>query len=596
MLKRLLLVALATSACEQTSSGTPPPDAGALDAAGGAGGVGGVGGGAGGAAGGAGGAGGGVADATPADGAVDDAGVAADAAVFDAALPDAALPLPAAEPMPLRRLSRVELANTLRDLLGDDGGAVELLPPDVESLGFDNQATSQAVPDLLAERYLTLAETVTERIDLAALAPCAEGSEGAACAREFFNGFVPLAFRRPAEPEEIDRFVESYTLGAAEGGAGGGHTAGLAFALQHLLNSPHFLYRVETTGEPVTRPDGVVVTPLDGHALAVRLSYFLWRTMPDAELMRAAAAGELATAEGVRAQAQRMLDDPRAAAMIADFHGQWLGVDHLPVIEKDAAFFPGFDAARAALQAEAQAFAVDVFLSENGTLTDLLTASHAFVSPETAAIYGVDAPAAPLTRVELDPTLRAGLLTLPGVLAVHAQSTRTSPVLRGYFVREQLFCGGVPPPPPGTDTSVPFLDPANPDFENDPFAETMANPECVGCHRLMNPIGQAFERFDASGRYAPDRTGREIPVAGELFRSDVDGLFEGPVELARRLAASDQVADCVTTHWWRFAHGHKEREPDAAQLADVRARFRNHGGHLETLLIELVTADQFRHR
>ena len=520
-----------------------------------------------------------------------------DAGAPDMAPPptDAALPLPAATAMPLRRLSRTELARTLRDLLGQDGGALTLLPPDVESLGFDNQAESQAVPDLLAERYLSLAEAVVAALDLGALAPCGLDEEPNACARTFLVDFLPRAFRRPVTPDEVDRFVESWQLGAAAGGPTA-YLDGLGFALEHILTTADFLYRVEAAAPPVERPDGVTLTPVDGYAVASRLSYFLWRTMPDDALFAAAAAGDLDTAEGVRAQAERMLADPRAAEMIADFHAQWLGVDQLATAEKDAFFFPAFDAARSALEAEAVQFAVDVFMSDRGTLADLLTATYGFVSPETAALYGVPAPAAPLTRTALDPQIHAGLLTQPGVLAVHAQSTRTSPVLRGHFVREQLLCGGVPPPPPGVNTAVPFLDPMDPDFETDPFAETLANPECVGCHRLMNPLGQAFERFDASGRYAPDRTGRPIPVAGELFRSDVDGAFEGPVELAARLARSHQVADCVATQWWRFAHGHKERAPDAAFLADVRARFRNDGGHLQTLLLELVAADQFRQR
>ncbi|MCB9546461.1 MAG: DUF1592 domain-containing protein [Myxococcales bacterium] len=505
-------------------------------------------------------------------------------------------PLPAAEAMPLRRLSRVELASTLRDLLGDDGGALDLLPPDVESLGFDNQAESQAVPDLLAERYLALAEAVTARVDLLALAPCEDAAgAGEACARAFLVGFLPRAFRRPADEAQVERYLESYRLGAAEDPADA-YRAGLTFALQHVLIAPALLYRVEEAGAPWVDADGVERTPVDGYSVASRLSYFLWRTLPDEALFAAAASGALDTAEGVRAQATRMIDDPRAAATIADFHGQWLGIDQLPTVEKDAVFFPDFDRARDALREEAELLAVDVFLRENGTLADLLTTPEAFVGPETAGLYGVDAPPAPLSRVALDPTVRAGILTLPGVLAVHAQSTRTSPILRGHFVREQLLCGGVPPPPPGVDTSVPFLDPADPDYETDPFAETMSNPECLGCHRLMNPIGQAFEGFDATGRFAPDRRGRPIPTAGTLYRSDVDGDFDGPVALARRLAGSDQVADCVATHWWRFAHGHKERAPDAALLADVRRRFRASGGHLRTLLLALVTADQFRER
>ncbi len=518
---------------------------------------------------------------------VDDAGpppVPADAGVLPAPPPGA----------PLRRLTRVEYANTLQDLLGEDGDALAQLPPDVIASSFDNQAEAQSVPTLLAERYLELAEQIADRVtaDPQNLAPCAAGADAEGCARDFLDGFLPRAFRRPLEPGELDRFVESYRLGATDAD----YAAGLASALVHTLTSPHFLYRVEFGGAPTDRADGTEVVPATPWEVATRLSYFLWRSMPDEALRLAADANALSTPEQIAAEAERMLNDPRSRAMVEDFHAQWLGIQQIIDVEKEAVLFPEFDAVRATLRDETLAFVTDVFFEDpEGTLTTLLTASHGFVGPETAAIYGVEAPAAPRTRVALDPTVRSGILTQPAVLAVHAQSTRTSPVLRGHFVREALLCGGIPEPPPGTDTSVPRLDPMNPNFDEDPFAVTMENPECVGCHRLMNPIGWGLEAFDPIGRHVPVRGGRPVETAGELLRTDVDGPFEGPVELAARLARSGQVADCLTGHWYTFAHGHRPGPGDAPYLAAAQAHLRD-GGALRDLLLELVKTEAFRLR
>ncbi|MCA9542155.1 MAG: DUF1592 domain-containing protein, partial [Myxococcales bacterium] len=499
---------------------------------------------------------------------------------------------PAAKP--LQRLSRVEYAHTLGDLLAADAPAlIEALPPDVESLGFDNQAESQAVPTLLAERYLEVAEQLAdEAVTRPEVVACEAPSAPEDCARAFLAAFLPRAFRRPITADELDRFVETYALGAAEGD----HAAGLSFALVHALLAPPFLYRLEDEGAPVERGDGSVEVPVGAYGMANRLSYALWRTMPDDVLFAAAAADALHTPEQIRAQAERLLADPRAEAMWADFFAQWTGIDQLATVEKDAAMFPEFDAARAGLRAETEAFALDVVFGDDPRLATLLTADHAFASPETAALYDVDPPDAALTRVALDPTVRAGLLTQPAVLAVHAQSTRTSPVLRGHFIRESLLCGGVPEPPPGTNTSVPLIDPQNPNFDDDPFAETMINPECLGCHRLMNPLGWALEGFDAIGRYAPDRRGRPISTAGELYRSDVDGPFDGPRALAERLAGSAQVHACVATHWFRFAHGHAERPGDRPALEGLIDDFTASGGDLHQLLLDTTTADTFRLR
>ena len=274
--------------------------------------------------------------------------------------------------------------------------------------------------------------------------------------------------------------------------------------------------------------------------LTTRLSYLLWGSMPDEALLAAELPADL------DAQVDRMLAGSRARDNVAHFHARWLGLDAAPdhLVES------------------AQAFTDAIFWSD-GTLEDLLTAD-------------------------------GGVLTQPAIMAALAKPDQTHPIKRGLFVREQLLCQTPPPPPPDVNVAVPTPEPGVSTRER--FAQHTADPACAGCHALIDPIGFAFEHYDENGDYRTQDGGRPIDASGELIDTDVDGPFVGAAQLAERLAASQQVSDCMVTQWFTYAHGRPPTEDDACVLEELQRRFEESGRRLSVLPVALadLEADRWR--
>jgi len=225
----------------------------------------------------------------------------------------------------------------------------------------------------------------------------------------------------------------------------------------------------------------------------------------------------------------------------------------------------------------------------------MLTASYTFVSPELAAFYGVTAPSGPgFERVELDPAERAGLLTMGSLLTINAHSNQTSPVHRGKLVREAFLCDIMPLPPPDVMITVPTPDPDSTARER--FAEHSKNPTCKACHELMDPIGFGFENYDAVGRFRALENGAAIDASGSIIQSDIDGEFDGAVELAHKLTGSNDVRDCYATQWFRYASGRGETHADKCSTTALRERFKASGGDIKELLVALTQTDAFLYR
>jgi hypothetical protein len=337
---------------------------------------------------------------------------------------------------------------------------------------------------------------------------------------------------------------------------------------------------------------------LDGYEQASRLSYLLWNSMPDDDLFAAAAAGELATPEGLRGQAERMLYDGRARDAIGSFHLQWLGLREIGELDKDSATFPQFDAdLRDAMTREVVRTTDYIVRFTEGTLSTLLTAPMSFPEGGLFALYGIAPPAeADLTvPVQLDPRERAGVLTLPGVLAVHAHADQGSPVRRGAFVRTKLLCQELPSPPPDVDDTPPA--PSDDATTRDRFDRHRTDPQCAVCHELIDPIGYGFEEFDGLGRYRTTENGLPIDRSGEIIgANDLDGPFDGVVDLAYRLASSDRVQDCMSEQWFEFTFGRQASEGDECSMEQINLKFAMTGYELRELLFAIVESDSFRHR
>jgi hypothetical protein len=494
---------------------------------------------------------------------------------------------------PLRRLTRSQYNNTIRDLLGIDGDPASQLAPDEKVGAFFSNSTAP-VGELLAEQYMRVAEDLAETAvaDLGTLVPCDPVvDDQAACGAQFVDEFGLRAFRRPLADDERTALEALFEKGRTEAG----FDEGIRLVILAALQSPQFLYHLELdlpgaeTGE---------VVALDGYEVASRLSYFLWDSMPDDELLQAAGAGGLDTPEQMRAQAERMLDDPRAGEAIANFHVQWLHIDTLSGLEKDATAYPTFDTAlRDAMAQETGRFADWVIRFDDARLETLLTAPYSFLEGPLFDLYGVTAPADhdPTLPVELDPTQRAGLLTQPGVLAVHAHANQSSPVHRGKIVRENILCTPLAPPPPEVDVVPPPLDPNATTRER--FDLHRSDPSCAGCHNLIDPIGFGFEHYDGIGAWRDTEAGKPVDASGELFGTDdINGTFEGAPELARLLASSEQVRTCVAEQWFGFAFGRTPAEDDTCSFDAMALAFTESDHDIRELLVALVTTDAFRHR
>ena len=495
---------------------------------------------------------------------------------------------------PSRLLTRFEYDNTVRDLLFDDTRPAAAFPAETSTLGFDNNAEAHRANPTLVQAYLEVAEDIAARAvaeRLSALLPCDPASDGeVACGEAFARSFAARAFRRPVSDDEVQIFLRAFDAERQRAG----FEAGIEAMIQVALMSPQLLYRLE----PVPAGDANDVVALGPYELASRLSYFLWGSMPDDALLEAAETGALSTREGVEAEARRLLADPRAKDAVRHFHAQWLLLDGLSHLVKDDATYPSYTPAlRAVWREEMDRFIEHVWFDSDGTLEELLTSPVSFVDATLAAFYDVEGPSHDgFAEVTLDPATRAGLLTRPGLLAVLANPDQSSPIRRGVFVRERLFCDALPPPPDDLAIIPPDPDPNATTRER--FAEHTANEACVSCHQLIDPVGFGFERYDGIGRYRSTENGLPIDASGELVAVDeaIAGPFDGAVELSQKLAGSVQVKYCVATQWFRFAAGRLERSADSCSLDDVRARFSAGGGDLKELLVAIAASDAFRFR
>ena len=506
-------------------------------------------------------------------------------------------------PSPIRRLTRVEYNNTVYQLLGDVSEPANQFPPDEEAGGFDNQAGVLVVSPLLAEHYMSAAEQLaaTHTPTLMQDLPNCQGQnvDDAGCEADvdaFIRSFGKRTYRRPLNDEEVAEHLDVFREGTMLGDDGHSPAMGVEMVVQMMLQSPHFLYRVEFGMADPTHDD---VVPLTSYEIASRLSYLLWNTMPDATLFAAADADELRTPEQIEAQARRMLATPRAREAVKNFHRQWLHLDDIqPRIlanGKNLEIYPDYYTGLPMLwQWETEAFIDHAIFEEDANVTTLFTAPYTMMNAELAAFYGATGPEGiEFVRVERDPSRYAGFLTHAGLMALFAKPDRSSPIHRGKFVRETLLCQ-VPPPPPDVVPEAPNVDESKTTREQ--FTQHSQDPGCKGCHSLMDPIGFGFEHFDGIGRYRETEWGLEINASGELIETDVDGTYNGVVELAGKLASSEQVKNCVATQWFRFAYGRSETSDDTCSMDNLQATFAAADYDIKELIVALTLTDAFRYR
>ena len=419
--------------------------------------------------------------------------------------------------------------------------------------------------------------------------PAAPASEAEACAREILGALARRAYRRPVDEGDVATLLEFYEWGRAEGG----FEKGIQFALERLLADPDFLYRVER--DPVDAPRGAAY-PISDVELASRLSFFLWSSIPDDELLAAAENGTLSDPPVLDAQVRRMLADPRSQAMVDNFAGQWLYLRNMGGVYPDPNVFPEFDEnLREAFTRETELF-IGNQLRADASVLELLAADYTWVNQRLAEHYGIpNVYGSRFRRVALDGARRGGLLGHGSVMTVTSYPNRTSPVLRGKWVLENLL--GAPPPEPPPD--IPALEERNEDGEPVSMREAMVqhreNPACSVCHAPMDPIGFALQNYDAIGGWRDvNEGGTPVDATGVL----PDGSrFEGRAGLSGLLLARpDDFVGTVTEKLLTYALGRGMEHYDAPTVRKIVRRAAGEDYRWSSIILGIVNSAPFQMR
>ncbi len=505
----------------------------------------------------------------------------------------------AAAPASLRRLTVAQLSNSWHDAMKDASAPLDLAP-----------AAGPIITELEVEKVNLAARSLVSRKGHAAYARCnLDGPHDSACAAQFIADFALAVYRRPLEPaEQAALKAEVYDAVRTNPKLSPPATFRecIDAVAEVILQSPDALYLHEVGVADAALAAGT--RRLSGHERASRLSYLLWNTAPDAALLATAKSGALDTAEGVRAEATRLLADPRARSAVRGVVSSWLELDgssHQPSLDavpKDKTRFP-FDspALRTAMREELLALYERAFFDLNGSFQKLMTTNQAYVNRSLGTLYGVTAglPANDSTSawVELNPTERAGLFTRAGFLALYAPQLMQSPIRRGVFLYRNALGRVLAPPPPNVDNTP--LKPNAGALTVRQQVETRTSPaQCQACHARINPLGFTLESYDAIGRYQTEERGTldgapytaPIDATATLVGSDIAGEVKGPIDLSARLAASAQAHDAMVAVWYARANERAAVPNDACNLQRLEQRFRE-TDDMRDLLVSLVAAD-----
>jgi hypothetical protein len=508
--------------------------------------------------------------------------------------PGAASPAPKAEltlgTTKLRRVTRLEYNNLVRDLLGDTTRPGISFGPDLD--GESGFLTGGIVSRVEADQYLDagerLAAAAVKMLDK--LVPCSPTGAEDACASEFIAKFGRRTYRRPLSTEETRDLQDLYDWAKANKFD---YATRVQFVLTAMLQSPNFLYRWEFGRAVAGKKD---LNALTSYELASRLSFALWGSMPDDDLSRAADAGTLIQPAELEKQARRMLDSPKARDAAASFKNGWLHFIEGGDIQKDPKRFKTWNAvALAAVDAETEEFVVRAVTAGEDALKTLFTADFTWGNEAVAKFYGV----AGITGTEVQKIPlgagRAGILTQASLLARNSGPSASSPVRRGHMIREQFLCDEPPPPPkdlnpqPPVDNGMMSIRQQVLDHQN--------QPSCRACHQLMDGFGLALEGFDAVGLVRTMDAGQPIDASGEVLwpGQPAPVRFNGVRELGAKLGADGVSQRCFVQQYFRFALGRKEQNDvgtiDAALDGFKKARF-----SIRELVVAVVKSDAFRYR
>lgn len=548
------------------------------------------------------------------------------AAPVDGTVPDELV----ADGAPLSRITAEQYNNTVRDLFTPVQLPVVVFPVELEGRGgFENNVALNTATPAVVETYQRAASDVASAAagQLDALLDCDRNQQS--CTRDWLVGFAQRAWRRPLTEDEREALVSDYDGWKAQYGI----DTAMTLSIQFLLQSPDFLYFPRFgEGAPTGRDDAVALTNWE---LAARLSYLLWNSMPDAELLELADQGRLQDRDVLAEQAFRMLSDWRAVDMVVSFHRQNWDLDDVGANPIDLDFYApvfeerGFSAEDDKsdyyyLEYSPRArFESDVFIARHlfhgdGKLETLLTSNKTWVTPEVADMayeQQVDTNTEPVSwsaripqegndefgifdaeyyPIELDPDKRAGLFTMVGFLIAKAGPRQPAPVRRGVTILDRLLCTELLPP--GDVPPLEIAEEMEPKTNREKYAIHTQSEACAGCHRSIDGIGLTFENYDAMGRWRDQDNGHNVHATGRLIGTDQDGEVENAVALMKRMGKSRTVHDCYVKQWFRYAFGRNETAEDAPTLAALQEGFWQADGNVLQLIVNLAGSYSFRYR
>jgi hypothetical protein len=490
----------------------------------------------------------------------------------------------------LRLLTQTEYKNALTHVLGTISTPLSL-PGDTAVAGFVSIGASVVAPNALSvELYETASLAATAQVfadaarweELVGCQPKADLSD--ACVVSYIQSAGKRAYRRDLTEAEVQRWLKVGKDAAELPGSSAAQ--GLAALTTGLLQSVHFLYRVETNAFDA----GSGRLKYDGPSMATRLAFLLTGRPPSDALLATAAAGELDSEDGLRTAAAPLLNDPNAVDRMAEFFSELSRAHLVSVVEKNPDLFPSFNAALQSSMLQAtQLFIKNVVLAAGTDVRSFYDSDQTFVDATLAPIYGVAGPASGFMQLTLGPeAARAGILGQAAVLAAHSQPDHNSPTRRGVFILQRFLCQTPEPPPDGVITTTPTFDPNLTTRQR--LEQTVASPRCLECHATFDPLGFALEHFDAIGQYRATEGGLAIDATGTL-----DGVaFDGAAELGAALRQNPRTLACLMSNYYRYANGRADAETDSAQIDALEETLSSHGYVWRDFVAEFIVSEAFR--
>ncbi len=502
----------------------------------------------------------------------------------------------------LVRLTPAQYERSIRDIFGSSIRIdVNKAAPGFRDEGLLALGTRRlTITSAEMQQYEKLAQDVATQVlepnRRATLLGCKPASEQAAddkCAAAFLGKVGLYLFRRPLSADELQTFVATQSRAAQQLGS---FNAGVRASLARMLVAPEFLFRVELS-EPDQSRAGT--QRLDAYSTASRLSFFLWDSVPDAELFAAAGSGKLLTEAGLKEQVERMLISPRVEGGLRAFFSDMLGFDGFATLSVDSTLYPMFtknvleDADEQTLRT-----IVEQLLVRNNSYGDLFTTRETFLTPSLAALYGVPLPRSqemggavpwvPYTFGESDP--RIGILSQASFLSLNSHPGTSSPTLRGKAVREKLLCQKVPPPPGNVDFSI-VQDLNNPAFKTARQRLTAHATEamCAGCHKITDPMGLALEKFDTASGFRTKERGEPIDASGSLNGKNFDGI----VQLAQVLREQPGTTSCVINRAYSYGTQRKPSADERKWLTTLQADLGKDGVRWRELMRRISLGPDF---